>query len=162
MLESKNNKLMWMPRQTKTFSFPAAVDSNCIILAQSALVEPAEPRGKDLLSVLEKRVQEQAEEHAGGKPWLCLWKSVTSRTLKSQQQWNTKRHRVVCKLQKNWSFSEKREVVNSVYDTKRRTVLLAWIPVCRLYFNHVSPQVPSSYFPSLPPFKLLVKMMFFA
>ena len=61
MLESKNKKLMWMPSQTKTFSFPAAVDSNCIILAQSALVEPAEPRGKDLLSVLEKRVQEQAE-----------------------------------------------------------------------------------------------------
>ena len=149
-------------KSDKTLFFSAAVDSNCIILAQSALVEPAELRGKDLLSVLEKRVQEQAEEHAGGKPWLCLWKSVTSRTLQSQQQWNTKRHRVVCKLQKNWSFSEKREVVNSVYDTKRRTVLLAWIPVCRLYFNHVSPQVPSSYFPSLPPFKLLVKMMFFA
>ena len=66
--EQKQETNVWMPSQTKTFSFPAAVDSNCIILAQSALLEPAEPRGKDLLSVLEKRVQEQAEEHAGGKP----------------------------------------------------------------------------------------------
>ena len=33
MLESKNKKLMWMPSQTKTsFSFEAAVDSNCIII----------------------------------------------------------------------------------------------------------------------------------
>ena len=32
---------------------------------------------------------------------------------------------VLCaNFKKNWSFSEKREVVNSVYDTKRRTVLL--------------------------------------
>lgn len=33
MQHSKNKKLMWMPSQTKTsFSFEAAVDSNCIII----------------------------------------------------------------------------------------------------------------------------------
>ena len=37
--EQKQETNVWMPSQTKTFSFPAAVDSNCIILAQSALVE---------------------------------------------------------------------------------------------------------------------------
>ena len=63
MQHSKNKKLMWMPSQTKTsFSFEAAVDSNCIIIiaSQSALVEPAAKR-QGPLSVLEKRVQEQAE-----------------------------------------------------------------------------------------------------